>query len=96
MIPKKANNLVHKPVLKGGAMKSTATVVVKVCGHKKSSVKAQGSNPVFTDTIEFILGTFPLSRDSTCIFSGFARGISCMLFQNVSNLHVLHIQREDS
>lgn len=56
--PRKADNLVHKPLLKGGALKSTATVVVHVCGQKKKTVKAKGSSPVFTDRLEFILGEF--------------------------------------
>jgi hypothetical protein len=58
--PKKANNLVHKPLYKGGVLKSTATVVVHVCGQKKKSVKVRGSSPLFTDRLEFILGECPL------------------------------------
>lgn len=54
--PRKAHHLPHKPWYKGGFLKSTATVKVKVCEHSKKSSTAQGSEPLFDDTLEFILG----------------------------------------
>ncbi|EIE27751.1 hypothetical protein COCSUDRAFT_45975 [Coccomyxa subellipsoidea C-169] len=53
---RKAHNLSHKPWYKGGFLKSTATLKVKVAGHTKKSVRAPGSEPLFDDTLEFILG----------------------------------------
>eukprot|EP00884_Botryococcus_braunii_P012980 jgi/Botrbrau1/21683/Bobra.43_1s0079.1 len=67
--PRKADNLVHKPLLKGGLLKSTATVVVNVCGQKKKSVAAKGSSPVFSDRLEFILGEEELGRHSNAEIS---------------------------
>ncbi len=55
---RKAHNLSHKPWYKGGFLKSTATLKVKVAGHSKKSVRAPGSEPLFDDTLEFILGGF--------------------------------------
>ncbi|BDA48413.1 Synaptotagmin-2 [Coccomyxa sp. Obi] len=53
---RKAHNLVHKPWYKGGILKSTATLKVTVAGHSKKTISAQGSEPLFDDTLEFILG----------------------------------------
>lgn len=53
---RKAHNLSHKPWYKGGFLKSTATLKATVAGHTKKSVRAPGSEPNFSDTLEFILG----------------------------------------
>jgi len=60
--PRKAHHLPHKPWYKGGFLKSTATIKVKVCEHSKKSSTAQGSEPLFDDTLEFILGEYRASR----------------------------------
>lgn len=54
--PKKARNLVKKNVFKGGWLHSTATVHVSIAGQEKKSAQVDGSNPTFSDVIEFILG----------------------------------------
>ena len=54
--PRKARNLVKKSFFKGGWLHSTATVHVSMAGHEKKSAQVDGSNPTFSDVIEFILG----------------------------------------
>ena len=57
MKPKKAEGLVHKPFYKGGAfVKSSAQLEVSICGQHKSTATAKGSSPVFSETLEFMLG----------------------------------------
>ncbi len=56
MRPRKAHNLVKKNVFKGGWMHSAPTVHVSIAGQEKKSAQAEGSNPTFSDVIEFILG----------------------------------------
>jgi hypothetical protein len=53
---RKAHNLVHKPWYKGGFLKSTAQLTVRVAEQEKKSALQHGSQPVFSDTLEFILG----------------------------------------
>lgn len=53
---RKAHHLAHKPWYKGGILKSTATMKVSVAGHTKKSARVEGSEPLFGDTLEFILG----------------------------------------
>ena len=54
--PRKAQSLVKKNFFKGGWLHSTATVHVSIAGHSKKSAQVDGSNPAFSDVIEFILG----------------------------------------
>ena len=54
--PRKARNLVKKSVFRGGWLHSTATVHVSMAGQEKKSAQVDGSNPIFSDVIEFILG----------------------------------------
>ena len=57
MMPKRAEGLVHKPFYKGGAfVKSSAQLEVSICGQHKSTATAKGSSPVFSETLEFMLG----------------------------------------
>lgn len=57
MRPRKGHDMVHKPWYKGGRFfKSTAQLTVKVADQVKKSARVQGHDPVFSDTIEFILG----------------------------------------
>ncbi|KAK9917790.1 hypothetical protein WJX75_008296 [Coccomyxa subellipsoidea] len=59
---RKAHNLSHKPWYKGGFLKSTATLKATVVGHTKKSVRAPGSEPTFSDTLEFILDADEVSE----------------------------------
>ena len=54
--PRKAHNLVKKNFFKGGFMHSTATVRVSIAGQSKKTAQVDGSNPTFSDVLEFILG----------------------------------------
>ena len=56
MRPRKAHNLVKKNFFKGGFMHSTATVRVSIAGQSKKTAQVDGSNPTFSDVLEFILG----------------------------------------
>ena len=55
--PRKAHSLAKKNLFKGGWLHSTATVHASIAGHTKKSAQVDGSNPAFSDVIEFILGT---------------------------------------
>lgn len=57
--PRRAHNLVKKSFIKGGFMHSTATVRVLIAGQSKKTAQADGSNPSFSDVLEFILGGTP-------------------------------------
>ena len=63
--PRKARNLIKKSFFKGGFMHSTATVCVSIAGQSKKTAQVDGSNPTFSDVLEFILGEapFPISCD---------------------------------
>ena len=54
--PRKAHNLVKKNFFKGGFMHSTATGRVFIAGQSKKTAQVDGSNPTFSDVLEFILG----------------------------------------
>ena len=54
--PRKAQALVKKNFFKGGWLHSTATVHASIAGHSKKTAQVDGSNPTFSDVIEFILG----------------------------------------
>ena len=66
--PKKARNLVKKNVFKGGWLHSTATVHVSIAGQEKKSAQVDGSDPTFSDVIEFILGQSGSSPNQPCKF----------------------------
>ena len=86
---RKAHNLSHKPWHKGGFLKSTATLKATVVGHTKKSVRAPGSEPTFSDTLEFILGAcaIPPVLRNCCLrvpsvpYSVFARTFPVSLVQ---------------
>ncbi|CAK0785413.1 hypothetical protein CVIRNUC_008622 [Coccomyxa viridis] len=59
--PRKAHNLVKKNFFKGGFMHSTATVRVSIAGQSKKTAQVDGSNPTFSDVLEFILGADDIS-----------------------------------
>ena len=72
--PRKARNLVKKNFFKGGWLHSTATVHVSMAGQEKKSAQVDGSNPIFSDVIEFILG---LSQPKLFVhFPGFLRALT--------------------
>lgn len=54
--PRKADSLVRKPWYKGSFLHSTAQLEVSICGQHKSSTAAKGSRPIFSETLEFLLG----------------------------------------
>ena len=41
---------------KGSFLHSTAQLEVSICGQHKSSSAAKGSRPIFSETLEFLLG----------------------------------------
>jgi hypothetical protein len=53
---RKAHNLVCRPWYGGGLLKSSARLILTVGNQEKRSARVWGRNPLFSDTIEFILG----------------------------------------
>ena len=65
--PRKAHDLVKKSFFKGGFMHSTATVHVSIAGQSKKTAQVDGSNPSFSDVLEFILGGAPPFHLMPCL-----------------------------
>ena len=54
--PRKADSLKRKPWYKSFFLHSKAQLEVDVCGQHKTTASVSGNNPVFSETLEFLLG----------------------------------------
>ena len=97
--PRKAHSLVKKNFFKGGWLHSTATVHASIAGHSKKTAQVDGSNPTFSDVIEFILGTQPALHRSMPPASACAStrtGLWCTKAAKSSTLQALTMQQATS
>ena len=53
---REARNLIKPPWYKHGCLRPTATLIVRAGRQAKRSLTAYGNDPVFDDTLEFLLG----------------------------------------
>ena len=55
--PRQATHVMHKPWFKGGVLGSSSTCKVTCAGITKHSVAGRGADPIFSEALEFLLGT---------------------------------------